>query len=61
MLQVAAFNGGEAAPVMDDIDGVALQCWGKREMVRDESVWTERERVIVLTDNGGWRRCSGGN
>jgi hypothetical protein len=26
MLWAAAFNGGEAAPVTDDIDGVALQC-----------------------------------
>jgi hypothetical protein len=26
MLRAAAFNGGEAAPVMDDIGGVALQC-----------------------------------
>jgi hypothetical protein len=29
-----AFNGGEAAPVMDGIDGVALQCQGKREKVK---------------------------
>jgi hypothetical protein len=26
MLWAAAFNGGEAALVTDDIDGVALQC-----------------------------------
>jgi hypothetical protein len=29
MLRAAAFNGGEAAPVADDIDGVALQCRGR--------------------------------
>jgi hypothetical protein len=29
-------NGGEAAPVMDDVDGVALQCRGRRKKVRDE-------------------------
>jgi hypothetical protein len=30
-------------------------------MVRGEPIWTERERVVVLTDDGGWRRCTGGN
>jgi hypothetical protein len=54
-------NSGEAPPVMDDVDGVALQCRGRREKVRGESIWTERERVIVLTDNDRWRWCSGGN
>jgi hypothetical protein len=34
MLRVAAFNGSEAAPVTDDIDGVALWCRGRREKVR---------------------------
>jgi hypothetical protein len=34
MLQAAAFNGGEATPMMDDVDGVALQCWGRREEMR---------------------------
>jgi hypothetical protein len=29
--------------------------------VRGESIWTERESAVVLTDNGGWQRCSGGN
>jgi hypothetical protein len=29
MLRVAAFNGGEDAPVMDDVDSVALQCRGR--------------------------------
>jgi hypothetical protein len=36
MLRAVAFNGGEAAPVTDDIDGVALQCQGRREKVRGE-------------------------
>jgi hypothetical protein len=61
MLRAAAFNGGEAAPVTHDIDGVALQCRGRREKVSGEPIWTERERVVVLTDDGGRRRCSGGN
>jgi hypothetical protein len=61
MLRAVAFNGGEAAPVMDDIDDVALQCRGRREKVRGESIWMERQRAVVLTDNGGRRRCSGGN
>jgi hypothetical protein len=61
MLWAAAFNGSEAAPVMDDIDGVALQCQGRREKVRGESIWMQRERVVVLTDDGGRRWCSGGN
>jgi hypothetical protein len=43
MLRAATFNGGEAAPVMDDVDGVALQCQGRREKVRGESIWMERE------------------
>jgi hypothetical protein len=34
MLQAVAFNGSEAAPVMDDVDGVELQCWGRREKER---------------------------
>jgi hypothetical protein len=55
------FNGGETTPVTDEVDGVAQQCWGRREKVRGESIWTERERAVVLTDNGGWRWCSGGN
>jgi hypothetical protein len=31
--------------------------------VRGESIWMEREsaRVVMLTDNGGRRWCSGGN
>jgi hypothetical protein len=58
MLQAAAFSGGEAAPMMDDIDGVALQCWGRREEMRDESVWTEKERAVMLTDDGGRQQCS---
>jgi hypothetical protein len=45
MLRAAAFNGGEAAPVMDDVDGVALQCWGKKEKVRSASNGD---------DGGGW-------
>jgi hypothetical protein len=53
MLRAAAFNGGEAAPVMDDVNGVALQCRGRREKVRGESIWMERECAVVLTDNGG--------
>jgi hypothetical protein len=45
MLRAVAFNSGEASPVTDDIDGVALQCWGRREKVRGESIWTiERAR-----------------
>jgi hypothetical protein len=47
--------------VMDDVDGVALQCRGRREKVRGEFIWTERERAVVLTDNGIRQRCSGGN
>jgi hypothetical protein len=61
LTRAAAFNGGEAAPVMDDVDGVALQCQGRREKVRGESIWTERERAVVLTNNGRQCRCSGGN
>jgi hypothetical protein len=61
MLRAAAFNGGESAPVMDDVDGVALQCRGRREKVRGEPIWTERGRVVVLIDDGGRRWCSGGN
>jgi hypothetical protein len=61
MLQVEAFNGGEAASMMDDVDGVALQCRGRREKVRGESIWTEREHAVILSDNGGRRWCSGGN
>jgi hypothetical protein len=61
MLRAAVFNGGEAAPMTDDIDGVALQCQGRREKVRGESIWMERECTVVLTDNGRRRRCSGGN
>jgi hypothetical protein len=38
MLRAAVFNGGEVAPVMDDVDGVALQCWGRWEKVRGESI-----------------------
>jgi hypothetical protein len=56
MLQATAFNGGEAALVMDDVDGVALQCWRRREKVRGESIRTERERKVVLTDDGRSRR-----
>jgi hypothetical protein len=47
-----ASGGGEAAPVTDDIDGVALQCRGRREKGRGESIWMERERAVVLTDDG---------
>jgi hypothetical protein len=61
MLPAAVFNGGEATTVMDDIDSVALQCRGRREKVRGEPIWTERERAVMLTDDGGWRRCLGGN
>jgi hypothetical protein len=63
MLRAVAFNGGEAALMMDDVDSVALQCWGRREKVRGEPIWTERERerVVVLTYDGGRRRCSGWN
>jgi hypothetical protein len=53
MLRAVTFNGGEASPVMDDVDGVGLQCRGRREKVRGESIWMERERTVVLTDNGG--------
>jgi hypothetical protein len=60
-LRVAVFNGGEAAPVMDDIDGVALLCRGRRENVRGEPIWMERDHAVVLTDNGGRRWCSGRN
>jgi hypothetical protein len=45
MHRAVAFNGGEAALVTDDVDGVALQCWGRREKVRSEPIWTERERA----------------
>jgi hypothetical protein len=50
MLRAVAFNGGKAAPVMHD--NVALQSRGRREKVRNESIWTERGRVVMLTDNG---------
>jgi hypothetical protein len=57
MLRAAAFNGGEAAPVMDDVDGVALQCRGRSEKVRGESIWTERERARscspIMADGDG--------
>jgi hypothetical protein len=36
LTRAAAFNGGEVAPVMDDVDGVALQCRGRRKKVRDQ-------------------------
>jgi hypothetical protein len=61
MLQAVAFNGSEAAPGMDGVDGVALQCRGRREKVTGESIWTKRERAVVLTDNGRRRPCSGRN
>jgi hypothetical protein len=61
MLRAMAFNGSEAALVMYDVDGVALQCRGRREKVRGESICTKRECAVVLTDNSGWRQCSGGN
>jgi hypothetical protein len=61
MLRVAVFNGGEAAPVTDAVNGMALQCWGRREKVSGEPIWMEREHAVVLTDDGGRRRCSGGN
>jgi hypothetical protein len=61
MLRAAAFNGSEAASMTDDVDNAALQCQGRREKVRGKSIWTKRERAVVLTDNGGWRRCSGEN
>jgi hypothetical protein len=38
MLRAAPFNGGEVAPVMDDVNGVTLQCRGRREKVRGESI-----------------------
>jgi hypothetical protein len=47
MLRAAAFIGGEGALVTDDVDGVALQCRERREMVRGESIWTERECTIM--------------
>jgi hypothetical protein len=53
MLQAAAFNGCKVAPVTDDVDGVDLQCWRRRDKVRGEPIWTERERAIILTDDGG--------
>jgi hypothetical protein len=46
---------------VDDVDGVALQCRGRREKLRGESIWMEREGVVVLTDNGRRRWSSGGN
>jgi hypothetical protein len=61
MLRTAVFNSGEAAPMTDDVDGVTVQCRGRREKVRGESIWMERKRAVVLDDNGEWRRCSGGN
>jgi hypothetical protein len=61
MLQAVAFNGSEAAPVLDDVDGMELQCRGRREKERGEPIWMERESEVVLTDDGGHRRCSGGN
>jgi hypothetical protein len=61
MLGAATFISGEVASVMDDVNGVSLQCWGRREKVRGESIWIERERAVVLIDDGGWWRCSGGN
>jgi hypothetical protein len=30
MVRATAFNSGEAAPVVDDVDGAALQCQGRR-------------------------------
>jgi hypothetical protein len=36
MLRAVAFYGGEAAPVIDDIDGIARQCRRSREKVRGE-------------------------
>jgi hypothetical protein len=61
MLGAATFISGEVASVMDDVNGVSLQCWGRREKVRGESIWIERERAVVLIDDGGWWRCSGEN
>jgi hypothetical protein len=59
MLRAAAFVGGEGAPVMDDIDGVALQCRERSEKVRGESIWTERESAWscspIITYDGGAR------
>jgi hypothetical protein len=52
-------SGGEAAPVTNDLDGVALQCQGRREKVMGESIWTERERARscspIMADGGGAR------
>jgi hypothetical protein len=57
MLRAVAFNGGEAALMMDDVDSVALQCWGRREKVRGEPIWTERESARscsrMMVDDGG--------
>jgi hypothetical protein len=53
MIRAAGFNDGGVALVTDDIDGVALQCQGRREKVRGESIWTEREHAVMITDNGG--------
>jgi hypothetical protein len=59
MLRAAAFVSGEGAPVTDGIDGVALQCRGRKENVRGESIWTKRERVRscspIMADGGGAR------
>jgi hypothetical protein len=59
MLRAGAFNGGEAAPVTDGIDGVALQCRGRREKVRGEPIWTKRERArscsLMMVEGGGAR------
>jgi hypothetical protein len=59
MHRAVAFNGGEVALVTDDVDGVALQCWGRREKVRSEPIWTERESSRscspMMVDNDGAR------
>jgi hypothetical protein len=31
------------------------------EKLRSEPIWMERKRAVVLTDDGGWRQCSGRN
>jgi hypothetical protein len=55
---MAAFNGGEPALVMNDVDGVALQCQGWREKVRGEP-FGRRESAqscsSMMADGGGAR------
>jgi hypothetical protein len=62
MLQAAAFSGGEAAPMMDDVDGVALQCWGRREEMRvSQFGWRKSVRSCspMMADGSSARAESG--